>query len=329
MSEIWAIADTRDGRITRGSLQLVSAARELAGSRGATPVAVLIGGDEAAAAELATVAPLVAHVTGDELDPYEAACHLLALGQLMASRGEPEAILVPASSRGFELAPRLAARLKTGFAGACVALWWGERGLAARRPVYGGKAYEEIELLTKPAVVTVRPGSFDVPSSLGSGDGAQTKAGEITTLAAQIDASRRAAVVDRKTTATGGVLLTEAAAVVAGGRGMGESANFALIEDLAGVLGAAVGASRSVVDAGWRPHDEQVGKSGQTVSPELYVAAGISGAIHHVLGMNTSKLVVAINKDPNALIFESADIGIVGDALEVLPALTRAVRGKE
>jgi electron transfer flavoprotein alpha subunit len=328
MGEIWVIADTRDGKPTRGSMQLIGGGCRLAEAKGASLVAILIGGDEAVAAELAAVAPEVVRVTGDGLAPYEATRHLQALWQLQAERGLPEAVLAPSSSRGFELMPRLAARLKTGFAGACVALWWGENGLAARRPVYGGKAYEEIELLMKPAVVTVRPGSFNSPngpSSAATGEGGQTKTGQVTEFAAQIDATDCPVVVDQQTTATGGVLLTEAAAVVAGGRGMGDAANFALVENLAAALGGAVGASRSVVDAGWRPHDEQVGKSGQTVSPELYIAAGISGAIHHVLGMNTSKLVVAVNKDPGALIFENADLGIVGDALEVLPALTEAI----
>jgi len=328
MSEIWVIADTRDGAVTRGSLQLVSAARELAEAKGLEPVALLIGGGDDAATELAAVAPTVVKVEGDGLEPYEATRHLQALWQLQGERGLPDAILAPASSRGFELAPRLAARFKTGFAGACVALWWGDGGLAARRPVYGGKAYEEIELLMKPAVATVRPGSFDVPnvpSSVAPGEGGQTNTGSVVAFNAQIDPTDAPVVANREKTSTSGVLLTEAATVVAGGRGMGDAGNFAIIEKLASVLGGAVGASRSVVDAGWRPHDEQVGKSGQTVSPELYIAAGISGAIHHVLGMNTSKLVVAINKDPSALIFENADLGIVGDALEVLPALTEAI----
>jgi electron transfer flavoprotein alpha subunit len=328
MSEIWVIADTRGGRATRGSLQLLGAGGELAEARGGSLVALVIGGGAEPAGELAALATQVVSVEGDGLEPYEASRHLQAIGQLLAARGEPEAILAPASSRGFELLPRLAARLKTGFAGACTALWWGEQGLAARRPVHGGKAYEEIELLMKPAIATVRPGSLDPPnaaSSAASGGGGQTKAGNVETFTARIDPADCPNVVDRQTTGTGGVLLTEASAVVAGGRGLGEAANFELIEDLAAVLGGAVGASRSVVDAGWRSHDEQVGKSGQTVSPELYIAAGISGAIHHVLGMNTSRLVVAINKDPGALIFENADLGIVGDALEVLPALTEAV----
>lgn len=321
MSEIWAIADTRNGRATRASLQLVGAARELAEVKGLTPVAVTIGDDEAAADELAAISPKVVRVHGEGLEPYEASRHLYALWQLQGTRGLPEAILAPASSRGFELGPRVAARLKTGFAGACVALWWGDKGLAARRPIYGGKAYEEIELLMKPAVVTVRPGSFTSPKPLA-------KAGLVESFEIQIDSTGSPTVVDKQTTATSGALLTEAATVVAGGRGMGDAANFKLVEDLAESLGGAVGASRSVVDAGWRSHDEQVGKSGQTVSPELYIAAGISGAIHHVLGMNTSGLVVAINKDPGALIFEHADLGIVGDALEVLPELAKAIRTK-
>jgi electron transfer flavoprotein alpha subunit len=319
MDEIWAIADTRDGQLTRAAMQLVGAAQELARPKGLAAAAVLIGGDDGCARALAEIAPEVVHVEGEGLEPYEASRHLQALWQLQGERGLPTAILAPASSWGFELAPRLAARLKTGFAGSCVALRWGERGLVARRPVYGGKAYEEVELLMKPAIVTVRPGSFTSPKPLAT-------AGHVEPFGVEIDSAGCPVIVDREVTATGGKLLTEAATVVAGGRGMGEEANFKLIENLAQALDGAVGASRSVVDAGWRPHDEQVGKSGQTVSPELYIAAGISGAIHHVLGMNTSKLVVAINKDPGALIFEHSDLGIVGDALEVLPELTETIK---
>jgi electron transfer flavoprotein alpha subunit len=150
--------------------------------------------------------------------------------------------------------------------------------------------------------------------------------GTIEKLALEMAEQFGIVVTDRRSAVTMGKDLSEAARVVAGGRGMGAPENFKLIENLADVLDAAVGASRAVVDAGWRPHDEQVGKSGRTISPDLYIACGISGAIHHTLGMNTSKVVAAINSDPDALIFQHADFGLVGDALKILPELVEAFK---
>jgi electron transfer flavoprotein alpha subunit len=209
-------------------------------------------------------------------------------------------------------------RCGSGYASSCVDTWWEETELAARRPVYGGRAYEELALLTKPALVTVRAGAFAIPENL-------PVPGKVETVSIDLPENIGLTLVDRKSTTSGKKDLSEAVCVVAGGRGMGSPENFKMLEALADVLDAAVGVSRAVVDAGWMPHDQQVGKSGKTISPELYIACGISGAIHHVLGMNTSKVVVAINKDPNALIFENADYGLVGDILEVIPALTNTL----
>jgi electron transfer flavoprotein alpha subunit len=290
--EIWVLLEIRDGQPTRTSRQMCAAAGALAKEKSLKPVAVELKGD-----------------------PYEAARYLTALGQLCEARGKPRAILAAASADGLELMPRLAARLDGGYAGSAVALRWEGDQLAARRPVLGGRAYEEVTFVRAPALVTVRPGAL----SGGEPDGMET----VTVEAPPVPGP---AVVEQKATAATGKNVSEAARVVAGGRGMGEAGNFKLIEELAGALGAAVGASRAVVDAGWRPHDEQVGKSGKTICPELYIACGISGAIHHVLGMNTAKVVVAINNDPDALIFQNADFGLVGDALQVLPALIRTLK---
>jgi electron transfer flavoprotein alpha subunit len=290
--EIWVLIETKDGQPTRTSRQIYTAAAALAKEKDLQPVAVAVQGE-----------------------PYEATRHLAALSQLVESRGKPRAVLASASADGVELMPRLAARLDGGYAGSAVDLRWEGDQLAARRPVFGGRAYEEIAFVRTPALVTVRSGAL----AAGEPDGMET----VTVEAPPVTGP---AVVEQKATAATGKNVGEAARVVAGGRGMGEADNFKLIEELADALDAAVGASRAVVDAGWRPHDEQVGKSGKTVCPELYIACGISGAIHHVLGMNTSKVVVAINSDPDAPIFENADYGLVGDALQVLPALTQALK---
>jgi electron transfer flavoprotein alpha subunit len=291
--EIWVLVESKDGQLTGTSRQMLGAAGKLAAQKGLKPVAIALEGE-----------------------PYEAARHLAALDKLIESRGKPLAILAAAGANGLELMPRLAARLSGGYAGSVVDLRWEEDQLAAKRPIYGGRAYEEVAFIRKPALVTVRPGAFPAM------DGAQAAE----TVVVDTPAVSGPAVVEQKSTATTGKNISEAARVVSGGRGMGAPENFKLIEELADALGGAVGASRAVVDAGWRPHDEQVGKSGKTICPELYIACGISGAIHHVLGMNTAKVVVAINTDAEALIFKSADYGLVGDALKVLPALTRALK---
>jgi electron transfer flavoprotein alpha subunit len=291
--EIWVLTESQDGQPTRTSRQMQSAAAALAVDKGFKALAIELKGE-----------------------PYEAGRNLAALDQLIESRGKPRAILASAGSSGLELMPRLAARLRSGYLGSVVALRWEGDRLAARRPVYGGRAYEEVACVQTPALVTVRPGALSVTEETDP----------LEAIAVDAPPVPGPAVVERQATVAAGKDVSEAARVVAGGRGLGEPENFKLIEELAGALGAAVGASRAVVDAGWRPHDEQVGKSGKTVCPELYIACGISGAIHHVLGMNTAKVVVAINNDPDALIFQNADFGLVGDALQVLPALTRALK---
>jgi electron transfer flavoprotein alpha subunit len=318
-NEIWVIAETRKGQLTRSSNQLLGAARKLAEEKNIVAVAVLVGGEQIHADELAQKVPLVGWLKGPGLESYDAVRHLHAVWQLIESRGEPEAILANASASGLEFMPRLAMRSGVGYASYCMDAWWDGSDLAVRRPVYGGRAYEELVLLKKPALLTVRSGAFSIPENLAN-------PGKIETISVDLPGDIGLNLVEQKSTSSGKKDLSEAVCVVAGGRGLGSPENFKLLEELSEVLDGAVGVSRAVVDSGWRPHDEQVGKSGKTISPELYIACGISGAIHHVLGMNTSKVVVAINKDPEALIFKSADYGLVGDVLEVIPALTEALK---
>jgi electron transfer flavoprotein alpha subunit len=318
-NEIWVIAETRKGQLTRSTNQLLGAARKLADEKNLNAVAVLVGGEQVHADELAQKVPLVLWLNEPGLESYDVVRHLHAIWQLIESRGEPEVILANASASGLEFMPRLAARSNVGYASFCTDAWWEGADLAVRRPVYGGRAYEELVLLKKPALLTIRPGAFSIPANLAN-------PGKIETFSVDLPGDIGLNLVERKSTSSGKKDLSEAVCVAAGGRGLGSPGNFKLLEDLAEVLDGAVGVSRAVVDSGWRPHDEQVGKSGKTISPQLYIACGISGAIHHVLGMNTSKVVVAINKDPEALIFKSADYGLVGDVLEVIPALTEALK---
>ncbi|HUU02347.1 MAG TPA: electron transfer flavoprotein subunit alpha/FixB family protein [Myxococcota bacterium] len=314
-SEIWVVADVRNGSVTQATRQTIGAARELAADKNLNPVTVLIDANGDLANELVLISPVVVRV--EDGQPYESTRWTHFLGRLVEMRGEPSAIFAAAGSAGMEFAPALAARLEGGYAGACLKLWWEDGKLAARRAIYGGRVYEELSFTASPAVVTLRAGAYPLPDPLA-------EQGKIETVSIE-PPSLSGPIVRDRVASTSGRDLGEASRVVSGGRGMGSPDNFKLIEELAAALHAAVGASRAVVDAGWRPHAEQVGKSGKTISPGLYIACGISGAIHHVLGMNTSKLVVAINKDPEAPIFENADLGIVGDALQIVPRLIQAL----
>lgn len=317
-NEIWVMAEFKNGRLTRTTRQVLGAARGLAGERGLVTAAVQLGGGSVEADNLARRSGLVLRVDDQRLDDYDVLLRLQALERLVAARGAPAALLAPASISGLELLPGLAARLDAPYAGSCTALRWEREELAARRPVYGGKIYEELLLGGRPAIATVRSGAYPVPDD-------PPDQGRIETIRLDLDPADGPKVTDRQTTESAGRSMVEAERVVAGGRGMGGPEGFKLVEDLASALDAAVGATRALVDAGERPLDEQVGKSGRTISPELYIACGVSGAIHHTLGMSTSKVVAAINTDPEALIFQHADYGIVGNAREVVPALIEAL----
>jgi len=232
----------------------------------------------------------------------------------------PGLVLFGASAMGKDLAPRVAARLGVGMATDCTALALQGGRLLATRPVFAGKALQTVAFPRTPALATLRPKVFGAVSLAG-------REAAVEALAIDYDpAGSRARVLRTEASAGGRADLTESEIIVSGGRGLKGPENFRVIEELASALGATVGASRAVVDAGWRPHADQVGQTGKTVSPKLYVAVGISGAIQHLAGMSSSRCIVAINKDPEAPIFKVADYGLVGDLFEVVPALTQAVR---
>jgi electron transfer flavoprotein alpha subunit len=216
---------------------------------------------------------------------------------------------------GKDCAPRVAVKLDAGLASDCIALKVDGGNIIATRPVYAGKALTDVRISSAMKVFTLRPNVF----AAGTSSGTSTPVEVIDIPLAESDF---ASSVVETTMASGKADVAEADIIVTGGRGMKGPENFKMIEDLAGVLGGAVGASRAVVDAGWRPHGEQVGQTGKTVSPSLYIAVGVSGAIQHVAGMSSSKYIVAINKDKDAPIFQIADYGIVADAFEIVPALT-------
>jgi electron transfer flavoprotein alpha subunit len=319
MATILTFAEQRDGKLRRASLEVVSEARRLAGGLGATVTAVLVGpGAESLAGELASYgADRVVVYDDPALGAYATEAFARALAQAI-SDAKPAVVLLPFTAMGKDLAPRVAARAGAGLASDCVALEARGGKLVARRPMYAGKSYATVEWSGEPQMATLRPNVF----ALGQPDASR----KAEVVKGSVDASSRAKVTAVAASAQGKVQLTEAQIIVSGGRGLKGPENFPLVEALAEAMGAAVGASRAVVDAGWVDHQMQVGQTGKTVSPTLYVACGISGAIQHLAGMSSSKCIVAINKDADAPIFKVADYGILGDVFEVLPKLTAVAK---
>lgn len=320
MPGILTFAEQREGRLRRPALEALSEARRLADAGLGGPVqAVVIGSGVAALAEelFAHGADRVHVFDHADVAAYASESYARTVAGVVTAE-KPAAVLVPFSAMGRDLAPRVAARLGAGLVSDCVALKVVDGGLEARRPMYAGKAFATVRWEGEPRLATLRPNVFPV----GTPD--RAKKGEVVTGTPEPNA--RARVTKVEATAAGKLELTEAQVIVSGGRGLKGPEHFHLVEDLAGALGAAVGASRAVVDAGWVDHHFQVGQTGKTVSPTLYVACGISGAIQHLAGMSSSKVIVAINKDADAPIFKVADYGLVGDVFEILPKLTAAAR---
>lgn len=316
---IWIFIEHHDGLIRKVSLELLSQAKVIAATSGDPVVAVVLGKDVSSVAEAAGTygADKVIAVDDEKLEKYTTGAYTSVLNKL-AQTETPQAILLGNTAIGKDLAPRLAQRLGVGMASDCTGMTMDEKDfLKFKRPIYGGKAFAELTLTEKPVVATIRPNTF--PS--GAPD-ASHKA-EVVQMEASIDAEDVRAVVKEVVMAAAlRPELIEAEIIVSGGRGMKGPENFVLLEECADAIGAAVGASRAAVDAGWREQKFQVGQTGKTVSPTLYIACGISGAIQHLAGMGSSKVIVAINKDPEANIFNLADYGIVGDLFEIVPLLT-------
>ena len=313
---IFAVTEQRDGELRKVSLEVVSEGRRLADGLGTDLTAVVLGsGVEGLAEKLKKYCPDKIWMVDDPaLADYTTNAYTNILSDLIRS-ADPAVVIIGASMQGKDLAGRLAARLDAGVAMDCVAIELENGSLTYTRPMFGGKILAEVEIEGSLQIVAIRPNVMDITeaSKDSSIDKPSVEVGEVKT-----------AVVEKKMETADKIELTEADIIVSGGRGTG--GDYAVIEALAAELGAAVGASRSAVDEGWRPHSDQVGQTGKTVSPTLYVACGISGAIQHLAGMSTSKYIVAINKDEEAPIFSKADLGIVGDLFDVVPAVTEEVK---
>ena len=320
---IMTIAEQRDGKIRKISYELVSEGRRLADSVGQGATAVLLGSSiKDKAATLASYGADRVLVADDpRLADYTTDAYVSVLEGVVRAN-DPAILLLGASVQGKDLAARLAAHLHVGLAQDCTAFDLADGKLVATRPIYAGKAYAKVTFSESwPQIATARPNVL----SLNEPDASRTV--EITDIDLSLDVDTlKTRVVDTMRDESGKVDLTEADKIVSGGRGMKAPENYKILEELADLIGASVGASRSAVDAGWRPHTDQVGQTGKVVSPNLYIACGISGAIQHLAGMGTSKFIVAINKDPDAPIFQRTDYGVVDDLFKVVPALTAELK---
>jgi len=320
MAEILVLDDHADGAVKKVTLELLTKARELAQGNGHTPAAVFFGSAfEAAKDKLADYGAAKVYVAADpELDGYVVAPKAELLAKLVAE-AQPAAVLLPATSEGKEIGARLAVKTDSGILTDAVDLKLDGDTFVAEQSIFGGSSVVHSAVTTGTPIVAIRPNSTPPVAEAAAAERVDVSV-ELT------DSAKLARVVDRVVVPKGDrPELTEAAIVVSGGRGVNGAENFAIIEALADQLGAAVGASRAAVDSGWYPHQSQVGQTGKTVSPQLYIAAGISGAIQHRAGMQTSKTIVAVNKDPEAPIFELVDYGVVGDLFKVVPQLTEEI----
>jgi electron transfer flavoprotein alpha subunit len=301
--------ETKEGNLKKASREALSIARKLDGD------VVAFAADASVAEQAGRYGAKKLYVAN--LGDYTTDVYTSAVVQAVKD-AQPSVVLFGGTSNGRDLAPRVAARLGVGVASDVDQLEWTDGKLRARRPVYSGKAFATVEVTGTPAIATTRPNAFPAEES-GAG------VAEVVNVSVEAG-DPRVKLVETKVPEAGELSIAEADIIVSGGRGLKEAANFSYIRDLAHAIGGAVGASRATVDAGWIDHQHQVGQTGRVVSPNLYIAAGVSGAIQHLAGMSSSKHIVAINKDPEAPIFRVADLGVVGDLFQILPALTEEVK---
>ena len=322
MADVLAFVERRDGRIGGTAFEAMAVAARVARGMGGAAHALVLGGPGASAglAELGRFgAATVAVGEHEALGDYSAEGYAPVVAERVRE-GSYGAVVLSATALGRDLAPRLAALLDVPLATDVTGIEVVEGRLRVERPVYSGKAFAQVDMEATPALVSIRPNAFPASES--------AMAAAVSTFTPQVDPSAwRVRVLEQKRSTEGAVDVSDATVIVSGGRGMKDPSHWHLLEALRDALGpgVALGASRAVVDAGWRPHGEQVGQTGKTVAPKLYVAVGISGAIQHLAGMRTAKTIVAINRDADAPIFQVADYGIVGDLFEILPRLATEI----
>jgi electron transfer flavoprotein alpha subunit len=317
---VLVLVEHADGQVDELSLQALTLARELAGGE---PLAALLAGPgaEQAAAQLGAYGVGTAHVAQDDRLAAFAPAALARCVTERVERGVPRAVVAAGSNRGNEVLAHVAARLDLPFAANCVAVSGGGDDLAVTRVRWGGSLLEEARVHGAPQLLTVAPHAVAAATSNGAG------APAVEPFAPALEPADLVVQVSEHVDAVqSGVSLAEAKVVVSGGRGVGSAEGFGILEELAGLLDAAVGCSRVVTSAGWRPHTDQVGQTGTKVAPDLYIACGISGATQHIAGCKGAKKILAINSDAEAPILNSADYAVIGDLTEIVPAITAELR---
>lgn len=318
--KIIAVAEQRENKLKKVSYEVVGAARTISDQMDSEVVALVIGSQvQSIAGELGRYgAQRVLAVQQPKLKNYSSTAYAKIVAEVV-KREQASVVLLPATALGKDCAPRIAVKLDAGLGVDCIALKVEGDAIVATRSVYSGKVLMDVKINSAVKIFSLRPNVFFA----GVRSGSESSVEVVDIPLADTDFASRVVEIIQ---ASNKLDVTEADIVVSGGRGMKGPENFKMIEDLASVVHGAVGASRAVVDAGWRPHGEQVGQTGKTVSPSLYIAVAISGSIQHLAGMSSSKYIVAINKDKDAPIFQSADYGIVADAFDIVPALTQEIK---
>ncbi|MGH2574351.1 MAG: electron transfer flavoprotein subunit alpha/FixB family protein [Ignavibacteria bacterium] len=316
MAKVLAYVETRDSKIKNAGIEVASTALKFANELNYEFETLLIGNAVSEVAnELGKCGiKRVLVAENDRLDKYSTTAYAKIFADVCKARNA-DIIFLSATALGKDLGPRVAAKLDSGLAVDCTELRVEKSEIIATRPVYAGKGYIEVKVNSSIKIYSLRPNVFKIEKTNAAEP-------EIEKIQVELNDSDFSCYVKEVVVSNEKIDVAEANIIVSGGRGLKGPENFYLVENLAKALNAGVGSSRAVVDAGWRPHSEQVGQTGKTVSPNLYIACGISGAIQHQAGMSSSKCIVAINKDKDAPIFQIADYGIVGDVFEILPALT-------
>ena len=308
--------DQAEGHIKKASYEAMSYGAKVAAQLGLQAEGVVLGASKDDLAALGKYGvQRIHHVNNDALNHFDAQVFTKVIAQVVVKTGA-QVVIFSNNVDGKGIAPRLAARLKAGLVPGAVALPETGNGFVVKKNVFSGKAFANIAVNTPVKIIALNPNSFKPEEGTGTA--------EVVAFNATVDAPKVKVTSTNKV--SGEVPLSEASVVVSGGRGLKGPENWGIIEDLAKVLGAATACSRPVADVHWRPHHEHVGQTGLAIAPDLYIAVGISGAIQHLAGVNRSKVIVVINKDPEAPFFKAADYGIVGDAFEVVPKITEAVK---
>ena len=316
MSVLIFIDTAEDGHVKKASLEVLTYGAKVAEQLGTTAEGVVLGPVAADLADLGKYGvKKIHHVNDDALKHFDAQVYTKVIAEV-ATATAAKVIVFSNNVDGKAIAPRLSARLKAGLVSGAVALPDTSNGFTVKKTVFSGKAFANITVNTDVKIIALNPNAYQIVAGEGKA--------EVAPFSATVDAAK--VKVTAVNVASGEVPLTEAEVVVSAGRGLKGPENWGMVEDLAKVLHAATACSRPVADAHWRPHNEHVGQTGFAIAPNLYIAIGISGAIQHLAGVNRSKVIVVINKDPEAPFFKAADYGIVGDAFEVVPKLTEAIK---